>query len=399
MLAAAPSDGWEVYREVHRLRVQVRDYIRARTLAEQFLAQYPTPDLLRQAVEFEHAATYYDQREWATAVSALQGVISRYFSAGFDPAGEFFLLDDGQFMVGSAHLRQAAFAQAAAAFQVVATWWPDCPTAPNAVRSANHALVRADRAAWAANRQPPYGTQNAGAIEQNLSALLANWFASGSVSPALVEAIRYFAQPGWWVAGTGATARARLIAWAERLLTVYPATNEAIIGRCELGEAICVSDPVRARLLIDTALAEALQRNLSAAIERALVAKGSLLLARGEPQGARAAFEQLLSRQPGSPVEAQARLGIACAFEREGETQSALSSYELVLSGVRFPDDVRAIAGLSRAQLLWATGDEGAARDLLEDTLARFPGMSSRPAALRLRQLWQQGRVTIIPRS
>lgn len=79
-----PGDGWEVYREVHRLRVEVHDYPAARALADDFLAGHPERDLLRQAVEYEYGATYYSEQVWAQALPLFEQVVATYLDSGFD---------------------------------------------------------------------------------------------------------------------------------------------------------------------------------------------------------------------------------------------------------------------------------------------------------------------------
>lgn len=494
--------GFEVYREIHRLRVDVHDYPAARALAERFLARHPDHDLLRQAVEFEYAAVFSAEQNWATALPLFETVVDTYLDAGFEEHGEFFLVDDAQFFIGvvrqasgdpqgaiaayeflldrfptsnrhasgivrlaSTHqslgqveaalqwfqqvvaqhpeadfapeaqlhvgncyrsleqhedavaayrvveqrwpdsrfvpnaylesgfafMQQKAYQQASDAFMTVVNRWPDSTAAPDAIQHANRALIHGDLDRWASGPGPGEGgALNAVAIEANLERLLASYPASPCTPGATLDAINYFVQPDWWSSGAGPQGRAKGITFAERLLTLYPDAKESCAARCELAEAILADNPGRAQSLIEAAIQYAVENEDPALYAHGLFARGAFLLSTGQPQAARAAFEELLGREPSMEVEAEAKLAIAHAYAREGDLQAALAFFEAVAGDPAYREDVRGAAALGKAEELWAAGLKPAAFIALDYMLQAFPDNPSTPAALELQALWSQ---------
>lgn len=86
--------------EVRRLRTEAHDYPACRQLAEEFLAQHPAADLLRQAAEYERAAAYYAERNWDTARPLFETLIAEYGEQPLDTDSEWFLVDDALCMIG-----------------------------------------------------------------------------------------------------------------------------------------------------------------------------------------------------------------------------------------------------------------------------------------------------------
>lgn len=86
--------------EMRRLRTEAHDYPACRQLAEEFLAQHPAADLLRQAAEYERAAAYYAERNWDTARPLFETLIAEYGEQPLDTDSEWFLVDDALCMIG-----------------------------------------------------------------------------------------------------------------------------------------------------------------------------------------------------------------------------------------------------------------------------------------------------------
>ncbi len=86
--------------EMRRLRTEVHDYPACRQLAEEFIAQHPATDLLRQAAEYERAASYYAERDWDTARPLFDALVVEYAGQPLDTDSAWFLVDDALCMIG-----------------------------------------------------------------------------------------------------------------------------------------------------------------------------------------------------------------------------------------------------------------------------------------------------------
>ncbi|MBP9035030.1 MAG: tetratricopeptide repeat protein, partial [Pseudomonadales bacterium] len=86
--------------EIRRLRTEAHDYPACQQLAERFLAQHPAADLLRQAAEYEQAASYYAERNWDAARPLFEALVAEYAEQPLDTGSEWFLVDDARCMIG-----------------------------------------------------------------------------------------------------------------------------------------------------------------------------------------------------------------------------------------------------------------------------------------------------------
>jgi tetratricopeptide (TPR) repeat protein len=99
-------------------------------VAETFLADYATPDVWRQLVEFERAMTYRDQNDLAAAVPLFQQIVATYATAEFATApgalvAPNVVVDDCQYYVAAVQEPSGEVATVTAAYEALFTGFPD----------------------------------------------------------------------------------------------------------------------------------------------------------------------------------------------------------------------------------------------------------------------------------
>ncbi len=360
---------------------------RAISIYEAFLVVYPASDR-RAPVLLDLAALHLEQGDKAWALSRLNQAIREF------PESDYAA--QAQLRIGQTHLAGGDYPGAIAAFEQVAQRWPDSPQVPAALRHASQAMAQLDEAAWVASQKAVDAGRHMQSIEEALRRLLTDYPASPSTPAALLDAIEYYQQPYWWMLGNDDAVRGRITALAEQVLALYPDTDESWRARLELADAVVGRDRARAGALLDEAIRCALRDDRADRYVAAMLHKGNFFVSTGQPEAARAAFEEVLRYTDSPRVAANTKLCLAYNYAREDNLAAAIRLFDELDSDDQ-PEDIRACALLGKAHELHAARQLGLALAALDDFLRRFPDNRSAPDALQIRAIWHRPSVQITP--
>lgn len=544
LASAADDDAWAQIGEMHRLRVEVRDFDAAREMADALLADATLDTLAAQAAAFEYGATYYDVSDWRNAAPLLQDLVADFGDVGLDPTAADFRVDDALLMIaeiqdgagvevaaratlehllaryadsdgapaallrlgrlyeraddlvsalacyeelrtayvddafaddgqlaaarvlrtmgdvhaalrllrelperwptsdcvsgvlctaaelqaelgdflgavtalesfiadhdattgaveaqlqlGRLYRKQQMLGAAADVFGEVLERWPTSELCGLALQELNRTLIEEDGVRWQAGEMPGVGgARNETQIIANLDTALGLYPDSAAAAGTILDVINYYAQPFWWMSDVGPYSDARIIAYAEQMIRLYPADERTWAARSELASHITRSDPDRALALLEASALYAIEHADLAHYAGAMYGLGSFYWSTGRPTAARMAFDEVLASAPSLQLEANALVARGHVLAREGNFEAAIQQFNAVVDDTRFNSNTRGSAALSRAAELDAAGRRDEAYAAIEAFMVTFPDHVSMECAEKMREAYARPRVIV----
>jgi TolA-binding protein len=299
---------------------------------------------------------------------------------------------EAQIHVGHILLGMKDYAGAAAAFEEIAQRWPDSKHVPTAIQFANRALIHQELSDWdlrngaAATRT----VDNSAAIESNVDALVSTHTDDPLVPGILLDLLNYQASRCALGSLPRAEADQHTVRIVEQMLALAPEARPTIRAKLDLATAVHGTNPGRAWTLVNEAATWAASQQDESLLNDAQFTTGRLLSQEGEWPAARAAWQELLSREQSPQFESEAKLVIALTYLRAGDPVACKAALDEIIAPENYPADVRACALVCQAQAHKDQNHFAEACAALDAAIALQPGTRTAASAARLRDIYER---------